>query len=67
MLRHAMGEPHVGMHLESLAVGIALCRDPSIRHLDREKRIWRVEIWVDGWWTGKKIKEQKVFQKDIYC
>ena len=19
----------------------------------------RVEIWVDGWWTGKKMKEQK--------
>ena len=18
----------------------------------------RVEIWVDGWWTGKKLKEQ---------
>ena len=18
-----------------------------------------VEIWVDGWWTGKKMKEQK--------
>ena len=21
----------------------------------------RVEIWVDGWWTGKNMKEQKKF------
>ena len=26
----------------------------------------RVEIWVDGWWTGKKMKEKKKFSKTIY-
>ena len=26
-----------------------------------------VEIWVDGWWTGKKMKEPKIkaFSKSI--
>ena len=24
-----------------------------------------VEIWVDGWWKGKKIKEQKQSSKTI--
>jgi len=23
------------------------------------------EIWVDGWWTGKKMKEQKKSSKTI--
>ena len=29
--------------------------------------IWMVknEIWVDGWWTGKKVKEQKRSSKTI--
>ena len=25
----------------------------------------QVEIWVDGWWTGKKLKEQKHLPKTI--
>ena len=25
----------------------------------------RVEIWVDGWWMGKKMKEQKRSSKTI--
>ena len=24
-----------------------------------------VEIWVDGWWTGKTIKKQKTFTKTV--
>ena len=25
----------------------------------------RVEIWVDGWWLGKKLKEQKRSSRTI--
>ena len=25
----------------------------------------RVEIWLDGWWTGKQMKEQKTSSKTI--
>ena len=33
--------------------------------MGKNKYGW-VEIWVDGWWTGKKMKEQKkVFQNHI--
>jgi len=26
-----------------------------------------VQPMVDGWWMGKKVKEQKVFQIHRYC
>ena len=36
---------------------------PIYPSFGRVKTIVDVEIWEDGWWTGKKIKEQKkVFQ-----
>ena len=30
-----------------------------------KSRCGRVEIWVDGCWTGKTIKEQKICSKTI--
>ena len=49
------------------SISIALCRDPSTRHLERQKWIWTGRNMVDGLWTGKKMKEQKkVFQNHSY-
>ena len=47
------------MHYRWLVSVIALCRDPSTRHLETEYR------WVEIWWTGKKMKEQKKSSKTI--
>ena len=46
-------------------VHVALCRDPSTRHLDGQKRIWTGRNMVDGLWMGKKMKEQKKVSKTV--
>ena len=39
--------------------GIALGRDSSTIIWTGKNEYGRVEIWVEGWWMGKKTKEQK--------
>jgi len=41
----------------------ALCRDPATRYLNGYKPLWTGKIWVDGWWTGKKIMNKKGLPK----
>ena len=43
---------------------IALCGYLST-HWMRKNQCGCVEIWVNGWWTGKKMKEQKRSSKPI--
>ena len=45
---------------------IALCRDPPLVIWVGKNHCGWVEIWVDGWCTGKKMKEQKGVPKP-YC
>ena len=35
------------------------------RSVQCKSRCGQVEIWVDGWWTGKKLRSKNQFPKTI--